>query len=65
MVDYGLMNVLRLSNPLSTEEGIRLDVFTFGIMILDMLNLTKGITELIINLHNVLIVDINNLHARS
>jgi hypothetical protein len=53
MVDYGLMNVLRLSNPLSTEEGIRLDVFTFGIMILDMLNLTKGMTELIIKLQNM------------
>lgn len=36
------MNVLRLKNPLTIEEGIRLDIFSLGILILDMLDFTKG-----------------------
>jgi len=42
MVDYGIMNVLRMRNPLTTEEGIRLDIFALGILILDMLGIPMG-----------------------
>lgn len=45
MVDYGIMNVLRLNNPLTIEEGIRLDIFSLGVLILDMLQITKGMVE--------------------
>jgi len=39
------MNVLRLKNPLTTEEGIRLDIFALGIMIMDMCGLTSELRE--------------------
>ncbi len=42
MVDYGLMNALRVKNPLTTEEGIRLNILAMGIMILDMLGISFG-----------------------
>lgn len=39
------MNVLRMNNPLTTEEGIRLDIVALGILILDMLGIPMGKSE--------------------
>ncbi|CAI2383854.1 unnamed protein product [Moneuplotes crassus] len=54
MVDYGLMNALRVKNPLTTEEGIRLDILAMGIMILDMLGISfEKFDETVYNEKNV------------